>query len=144
MKMTTLGCALAMVASAACLSACDFAKAVAEGGILAALLEPCLEDSDCAPPLFCHSENKVCALGTAFEPCTQDWDCAFPLFCHSEDQRCVISEDPCIGVTYTGLCDGEIVTWCDDEELHGIDCSENEQVCGFDAENGVYNCLDPE
>jgi hypothetical protein len=56
----------------------------------------------------------------------------------------VISEDPCIGVTYTGLCDGDTVIWCDQEELLGIDCSDNDMVCGFDAEDGAYNCLEPE
>jgi hypothetical protein len=47
-------------------------------------------------------------------------------------------------VTFKGLCDGDTVVWCTEEEkLEGIDCSLNDQVCGFNAEQGVFNCLDP-
>lgn len=80
----------------------------------------------------------------AHEACTQDKDCIVELFCHPEDYVCVISLDPCVGIDLIGICDGEIVTWCENESLKGIDCAANGKTCGFSAEKGVFDCLESE
>lgn len=45
--------------------------------------------------------------------------------------------DPCQGETFIGRCDGNTVTWCENEEVKQLSCSK----CGFDQASGFYNCL---
>ena len=94
----------------------------------------------------CDSDEEAEPRGTATaqEACTQDNDCIVELFCHPEEFVCVISLDPCVGIDLIGICDGEIVTWCEDESLKGIDCEANGKVCGFNGDKGLFDCLEPE
>ena len=45
--------------------------------------------------------------------------------------------DPCQGETFAGRCEGNTVIWCENEQVKTLEC----QSCGFDAQNGYYNCL---
>ncbi len=45
--------------------------------------------------------------------------------------------DPCQGETYEGRCDGNTVIWCENEQVKTLQC----QTCGYDAQQGYYNCL---
>ncbi len=51
------------------------------------------------------------------------------------------STDPCDGVTDVGLCDGNDLFYCEDGQLFYIECSEHGLQCGFDAQQGYYDCL---
>ena len=91
------------------------------------------------------SEEEPPPKAQAQEPCAADSDCIAALFCHPTEKLCVISEDPCVGVTYSGICDNEgAVIWCEDNALKGIDCPELGKVCDFNAEKGVYDCVEAE
>jgi len=74
--------------------------------------------------------------------CTADAECVSGLFCYED--KCVISEDPCVGIDFQGICDGDIVTWCEDQSLKGIDCAANSEVCDFNPEKGLFDCVEPQ
>ena len=88
-------------------------------------------------------EPEPRGTATAQEACTQDGDCIVELFCHPEDKVCVISLDPCVGIDFVGICDGEIATWCENESLKGKDCSEVGKECGLNPSTGLFDCLEP-
>lgn len=48
-------------------------------------------------------------------------------------------DDPCQGITYEGICDGDVVVWCEGGELWGIDCTPAE--CGWNAQASYYDCV---
>ena len=45
----------------------------------------------------------------------------------------------CGGIAYEGCCDGEVLTWCEEEQLQTMDCAGNPS-CGWQADAGFYNC----
>jgi hypothetical protein len=52
-------------------------------------------------------------------------------------------DDPCMGIDYTGYCDGDTLIWCEDNALKVVDCTADGRICVFeDAEIG-YNCVAP-
>jgi hypothetical protein len=51
----------------------------------------------------------------------------------------VEDDDPCGGITWEGQCDGDTLSYCDDETVHVIECDPNS--CGYDADMSYYNCL---
>ncbi len=51
-------------------------------------------------------------------------------------------EDPCKGISFAGVCDGDVAKWCDNGVIFERDCSLEGKNCGFSASaNGNY-CLD--
>ena len=50
-----------------------------------------------------------------------------------------VSQAGCGDITYEGCCDGPVLTWCENEELTTIDCTDNPN-CGWQAEAGFYDC----
>ena len=96
----------------------------------------------------CDSEDEVEPRGTATaqEEGARDNDCIIELFCHPEEFVCVISLDPCVGIDYVGICDGEEVIWCENDRLKGKNCAEAEpeKECGFNPATGLFDCLEPE
>ena len=82
--------------------------------------------------------------GIAYEVCYgPNWLCS----CNNCDTGCTYEYDPnatvvdgCGDVTYAGCCDGDTLTWCEDAQIETIACGENGTTCGWQAENGFYNC----
>jgi hypothetical protein len=46
----------------------------------------------------------------------------------------------CGGVDFSGECQGNVATWCDDG-LQSIDCGKAGLTCGYDDSTGLYDCL---
>lgn len=51
-----------------------------------------------------------------------------------------LSQEECAGLTYEGMCTGNLVQWCEEGEVIQIDCTDLGMVCGWDEEKG-YSCL---
>jgi hypothetical protein len=49
-------------------------------------------------------------------------------------------EDPCAGETYAGRCDGDVVVWCEDQQVEHYDCGAVGSACGWSADAGYYDC----
>lgn len=49
--------------------------------------------------------------------------------------------DPCQGITWEGVCQGNTAVWCQDGRLAQLDCQTRGQVCGDAGEYGFY-CID--
>ena len=49
---------------------------------------------------------------------------------------CQENNDPCGGIGYVGCCDGSTLKYCDSGQLVTTAC----QNCGWEADNGWYNC----
>ena len=83
-----------------------------------------------------HCITMTVAKGTLspLEPtpayaCGGDWDC-YP------DSGPVQS---CGDMGYVGCCDGQTLTWCENNALKTMNCSGNPN-CGWDVAKGFYNC----
>ena len=48
------------------------------------------------------------------------------------------SSDPCGGISYAGVCQGNVVYWCEDSILWYYDCSGCGGVCAWDDGIGFY------
>jgi hypothetical protein len=65
-----------------------------------------------------------------------------------DDTTAIIDDDDdaecidCGSVTYTGECDGTILSWCDNGCLKTPDCNEAGQFCGWVSSTTGYNCVD--
>ena len=48
----------------------------------------------------------------------------------------------CGNVSYAGCCDGATLTWCEENEIRIIDCTQNAEapVCGWSDEAGFFDC----
>ncbi len=49
-------------------------------------------------------------------------------------------DDPCFGITYQGKCEGNVVTWCESNELIQVDCSDHNAICQWQEEEGYWGC----
>jgi agmatine/peptidylarginine deiminase len=70
-----------------------------------------------------------------------EWECA----CNDCETACDYDPgtavDQCFGITYTGCCTGETsLVYCDGGNLAGGDDSCEGDPCGWDTENGWYDC----
>jgi len=107
-----------------------------EGSKLDASCDPCAT-SICATDPYC---------------CNNSWDSQ----CVSEvDSICGLScdppedppppppppADPCNGVTWEGECTGAVLSWCENQQVHTIDCGASGKQCGWDSNNNYYNCI---
>ena len=78
------------------------------------------------------------------EACVQYNDCCSDA-CDTCGFNCDGTEPPpptgCNGVTYEGCCDGQVLTWCENDALETIDCAGLDNLsCGWNTEDGFYNC----
>jgi secreted trypsin-like serine protease len=48
---------------------------------------------------------------------------------------------PCRGETYRGRCAGDLLVWCQEDEVRSEDCAAENAGCGWDAPAGFFNCL---
>jgi hypothetical protein len=46
----------------------------------------------------------------------------------------------CGKLTFAGICDGDVVRWCDDGP-QALDCAASKLTCGWNAKQGYYDCL---
>jgi murein DD-endopeptidase MepM/ murein hydrolase activator NlpD len=47
----------------------------------------------------------------------------------------------CATIGYTGYCDGDVLVWCENEQIMMHDCAADGEVCGFQSDRIGYNCL---
>jgi secreted trypsin-like serine protease len=52
-----------------------------------------------------------------------------------------LPSDPCRGETFRGRCAGDLLVWCEEEEVKSLDCTTEDSGCAWDAPDGFYNCL---
>jgi hypothetical protein len=50
--------------------------------------------------------------------------------------------EPCGSLTYEGVCQGDVAQWCEDGELVTVDCAAKGETCGWDADEGYFDCID--
>jgi len=47
----------------------------------------------------------------------------------------------CAQIGYTGYCDGDVLVWCEDEQIMMVDCAGQGEVCAFQNDRIGYNCV---
>lgn len=47
----------------------------------------------------------------------------------------------CEEIGYTGLCEGDVLVWCEDGQIQMADCAQMGEVCGYQSDDVGYNCL---
>lgn len=47
----------------------------------------------------------------------------------------------CGSLTYTGKCDGSVLSWCEKDAKKTVDCAATGQTCGYQDASVGYNCL---
>jgi hypothetical protein len=47
----------------------------------------------------------------------------------------------CGSLTYTGKCDGNLLSWCEGGVKKSVDCAASGRKCGYDSASIGYNCL---
>lgn len=55
--------------------------------------------------------------------------------------QCGATDEGCGDVDYQGYCDGETLVWCDDDELHSVDCADAGKSCAFQDASVGWNCI---
>jgi agmatine/peptidylarginine deiminase len=51
-----------------------------------------------------------------------------------------VCQDPCLGITYEGCCDGETVKWCENGAIQTEDCNQTGPKCGWNGDASYYYC----
>ncbi len=105
----------------------------------------CPQDCGCSGGATCNMFSGDCVIGVCGDgeceegescsSCEQDCGCG-------PDQYCVVgvcADDPCGGISFEGCCDGQVLLYCENNQLMSIDCSGN-QDCGWNASAGYYDC----
>lgn len=87
-------------------------------------------DPSGANPISCDggSTSPVCGNGTCE---TGETATSCPADC--------ATATGCGDITYTGCCDGNTLTWCEEDAVKTLDCSQNLE-CGWSSSDGFYNC----
>lgn len=49
--------------------------------------------------------------------------------------------DPCNGESFSGRCNGSTVVWCENSQVKSTNCSTQNKVCGFSAQNQYFACI---
>ncbi|MDP6942504.1 MAG: hypothetical protein QF464_00010, partial [Myxococcota bacterium] len=130
------------------------------GPLVSAVVHPCVPDCEGKTCGFdgCFDQCGICATGEACvddqcvpyvcqptcdgRTCGDDGcggscgECDEGEFCLEVTGTCTVP-DPCMGVSFEGCCDGEVLNWCSATTLETLDC---ESGCGWDPEIGEYNC----
>ena len=57
--------------------------------------------------------------------------------CNANGQ-CDAQTDPCEGLSYEGCCDGDLLKWCESDQVQTMNCPSG--TCGWSANQGFYNC----
>lgn len=100
--------------------------------------EPC---GDCADGDYCSDDNLCLACSCEGLACGTDecgtscGTCPDGLTC--TDGACI--DDPCMGITFEGCCDGEVLNYCENASITELDCAGGPS-CGWSAEGGYYDC----
>ncbi len=57
---------------------------------------------------------------------------------------CVVDEpaSACGAIDGVGECQGDSVVWCDGNALASLDCAAGGRVCGWNADQGFFDCVD--
>jgi hypothetical protein len=99
-----------------------------EGSCTGDILSFCLDGEEVMAD--CAEYDGVCGWDPTFER----FDCISDTVVTTE-----IAPDTCGSVSYDGECNGDVLTWCEDDSVQTMAC---DGVCGFDETNGYYNCLE--
>ena len=97
----------------------------------------CDDDNPCTAD-FCDQVSGDCLHDWAEGCCVTDEDCP--------GGTCVASQclEGCGEITYEGICDGDVLFWCEDGELKQKDCAKTGLLCLYDEENDDFRCLEGE
>lgn len=49
--------------------------------------------------------------------------------------------DACGGLTFQGICEGDLLKWCEGGGIRSFDCSATGKVCGWESDSVGNNCL---
>jgi hypothetical protein len=55
--------------------------------------------------------------------------------------KCGDSDEGCGDVDYFGECDGDELTWCEDDGLRTVDCGERSRVCAWRNDDIGFDCI---
>ena len=47
----------------------------------------------------------------------------------------------CGAVSVKGTCDGDVLMWCEGDQVFSYDCGQQQKSCGLDPKAGTYDCL---
>lgn len=47
----------------------------------------------------------------------------------------------CATLGYTGVCEGDLLVWCENDQIMMVDCADQGEVCAFQNDEIGYNCL---
>jgi len=50
-------------------------------------------------------------------------------------------EYDCATLGYTGVCEGDVLVWCEDDQIMMVDCAAQGEVCAYQNDDIGYNCL---
>lgn len=50
-------------------------------------------------------------------------------------------EYDCATIGYSGVCDGDVLVWCEDEQIMMVDCVAQGEVCAYQNDDIGFNCL---
>ena len=64
--------------------------------------------------------------------------CSFVSAAHGHD---CIPPSPCEGVDFRGVCDGEVLSFCENGALRKLDCTARGNHCRLESEASGFNCL---
>jgi formylglycine-generating enzyme required for sulfatase activity len=88
----------------------------------------------CGPCRECDAQGYCSVQLDDDTPCGPDgqgWTC--------QAGDCVEPPPACGDVAYVGCCDGPTLKWCQDDELHEVDCS-SIPYCGWNDDASFYTC----
>jgi hypothetical protein len=78
-----------------------------------------------------------------------EWDCAAGAYCCGQTQSAPMMDmaqpaapsAECLQLGYSGACDGETATWCDNGQIYRVDCVSRGQGCAVNScASGAYCC----
>jgi len=104
-----------------------------EGGALVASCDSCAAQICDADPYCCN---------TAWDGvCVSEVNSVCGLSCDPGNSPAPPPSDPCNGLTYEGMCQGAVLSWCENEQVKSIDCGSYGKTCAWDQGSSYYNCL---
>ena len=95
--------------------------------------DKCTPAGQCIPDCQPDCAGKDCGDDGCGGSCGQ---CGAGQLC--QYGKCNDVEDPCLGITWEGCCDGATLHYCEDIQLTAIECGD--AGCGWNSQAGYYDC----
>ncbi|MFT7624667.1 MAG: hypothetical protein ACI9WU_003856, partial [Myxococcota bacterium] len=94
----------------------------------------CIDDPNACTPSCSGKQCGGDGCGGSCGTCTGGQTCNATGQCEAQDN--------CNGIDSTGNCQGNTLQYCSNDALQTFDCTEFDKVCGFDSDNGWFDCID--